>query len=529
VTAPHHFSSALKAAAVAVVTTAVVGSGAPALAAGTHLCDGYKGCADAGMTSAGYAAVNDKSYWRMYSGHNCTNYAAYRMILSGMANVRPWSGGGNATYWGVNLPEITDDTPRVGAIAWWNDGGPGHVAYVEKVISSSEIIISQDSWGGDFSWARVVKSERWPAGFIHFNDREMTNRGAPTFSGTARVGSDVTASPGSWSPAPSQVSYQWFVVGTALPRETSRTVRLHSVILGKSLGVKVTATKTGYPRQTVSARATSQILPGSITSPVDPKVTGTAQVTRELRLSPGSWRPQPVKVSYQWLVDGEPVKGATSTRFQLLPKYAGHAVSANVQASRSGYASVIRNVSAGKVAFAKMQLAKRSVLEGTGVRGNTLRVSLGRTDRQAVHKVQWYRDGEPIAGATKASYVLTSKDVRRYVTARVTHAKYGYAPVVEQLGRRLVKGTVKLNTSREKLRHGWRFSFRPTVAGQPVTEPTRMVVRWRGDIIKRGVIRDGKINFAITGLPKGRQRLVFFVEHTSVSLQKVTWRKPYFR
>ena len=47
------------------------------------------------MSDAGYGAANATSYWRMYTGHNCTNYAAYRMVKSGMANVRPWSGRPN--------------------------------------------------------------------------------------------------------------------------------------------------------------------------------------------------------------------------------------------------------------------------------------------------------------------------------------------------------------------------------------------------------------------------------------------------
>ena len=46
-----------------------------------YLCIGYKACLQAGMSSAGYALSNDSMYWRMYAGHNCTNYAAYRLSL----------------------------------------------------------------------------------------------------------------------------------------------------------------------------------------------------------------------------------------------------------------------------------------------------------------------------------------------------------------------------------------------------------------------------------------------------------------
>ena len=141
-------------------------------AASTILCKGYQGCRDAGMGNAGYAKNRSTMYWRMYAGHNCTNYAAYRMVRSGLPNVRPWEGSGNAHYWGYEMAGITDTTPRVGAIAWWRAntsgiaGSSGHIAYVEKVVSTDTIIVSQDSWGGDFSWARITRSgTSWPAGF----------------------------------------------------------------------------------------------------------------------------------------------------------------------------------------------------------------------------------------------------------------------------------------------------------------------------------------------------------------------------
>src|SRR3954467_7003323 len=124
-------------------------SAAPAAATVTRLCYGYSTCARAGYSTAGYDRNNGTMYWRMYAGHNCTNYAAYRMVKSGLPNVRPWSGGGNAMYWGTSMPRITDGTPRIGAVAWWKaNAGPagsvGHVAYVEKVVSADQIVVSQD-------------------------------------------------------------------------------------------------------------------------------------------------------------------------------------------------------------------------------------------------------------------------------------------------------------------------------------------------------------------------------------------------
>ncbi|MDO9498376.1 MAG: hypothetical protein Q7J48_21900, partial [Nocardioides sp.] len=77
--------------------------------ASAYLCTGYVGCAEAGYSHAGYRTAANTMWWRMYTGHNCTNYAAYRMVKSGLPNERPWTGGGNASEWGLKKAGITDD------------------------------------------------------------------------------------------------------------------------------------------------------------------------------------------------------------------------------------------------------------------------------------------------------------------------------------------------------------------------------------------------------------------------------------
>ena len=94
----------------------------PASASVTTLCKGYTACAKAGMGNGGYSSSSRTMWWRMYSGHNCTNYAAYRMVHSGLPNTRPWTGSGNATNWGAAMSRITNSTPAVGSVAWWRAG-----------------------------------------------------------------------------------------------------------------------------------------------------------------------------------------------------------------------------------------------------------------------------------------------------------------------------------------------------------------------------------------------------------------------
>jgi surface antigen len=235
----------------------------------TVLCTGYAGCGDEGKWNGGYAAVSDTMFWRMYAGHNCTNYAAYRMVHSGLPNVRPWSGPGNAEYWGTSVPDLTDSVPRVGAIAWWRaNAGPagssGHVAYIQRVVSATEIVVSQDSWGGDFSWAKITDSDGyWPSGFIHFNDVKLRNIKKPTVSGTHKVGATLTAFPGTWKPkgVNFHFHYQWRANGARLAGATDKTFRLTAAQKGKRISVTTRATKLGYPKAYATSVRTTSIAP----------------------------------------------------------------------------------------------------------------------------------------------------------------------------------------------------------------------------------------------------------------------------
>ena len=124
-------------------------------AAGDLLCVGFSDCSAKGYSDGGYQQHWGHMYWLMYSGRNCVNYAAYRMVAAGMPDQRPWSGSGNAMNWGKAMSSITDTTPAVGAVAWWKAYAPGagslgHVAYVERIVSPTEIVVSESNWGSDF-------------------------------------------------------------------------------------------------------------------------------------------------------------------------------------------------------------------------------------------------------------------------------------------------------------------------------------------------------------------------------------------
>ncbi|GAB3875887.1 CHAP domain-containing protein [Terrabacter terrigena] len=141
------------------------------------LCTGYDPCQTAGYPNSGYTTNATTSWWRQSTGHNCTNYVAYRLVQNGLPNVKPATLSGNAYNWGPAFADRTNDDPAVGSVAWWNTSfsATGHVAYVERVVSADEILVSEDNWGGDFRWRKVTRTGgKWPNGFIHLKDQGAT-------------------------------------------------------------------------------------------------------------------------------------------------------------------------------------------------------------------------------------------------------------------------------------------------------------------------------------------------------------------
>lgn len=147
------------------------------------LCAGYGGCAAAPFTTHGYQANAGVSWWRMYPGDNCTNYAAF--VESQVYEVPEPAGLlGNADQWAANAAAQgidVDATPSVGSVAAWGSGArgmgsDGHVAVVEAVGPDHSYIDVSQSGMGDandgYDWERIYPSggswASWPSAFIHF-------------------------------------------------------------------------------------------------------------------------------------------------------------------------------------------------------------------------------------------------------------------------------------------------------------------------------------------------------------------------
>ena len=87
---------------------AVLAPASPSAAAETTLCTGFTACNGAGRSNYGYESVYTQSFWSQDSGHNCTNYVAFRFSQKGIG--RPGWARGGAAAWGRHGP-VPPDAP----------------------------------------------------------------------------------------------------------------------------------------------------------------------------------------------------------------------------------------------------------------------------------------------------------------------------------------------------------------------------------------------------------------------------------
>jgi surface antigen len=528
------FPRRLVAALCAVVLAAggLATAAAPASATVSTLCVGYTACAKAGMSDAGYSKVSKTMYWRMYSGHNCTNYAAYRMVRSGLPNSRPWSGGGNATNWGSAMKSITNGTPRVGSVAWWKAGvypagSSGHVAYVERVVSANEIVVSMDSWNGDFSWARFTRATRgWPSGFVHFKDVQITNTALPKVTGPAKVGSTLTASAGTWSVAGAAYAYQWMANGAPISGATASTIALTNPLKGKQLSVRVIASRLGYPNTAASSAATAAVQPGVITNTAAPTITGDPRVDSTLTAHPGSWNPSPTALSYQWQADGTPLSGAATPTLALDPSMVGKAIRVEITAARTGYTSVkALSAATDPVAPGVLRTSAAPTLVGQAGPGRTLRLGSPAVDRHATKRVQWMRGYARVPGATAATYRITAADLGHPIRALVVVNRPGYKQLVLHTPwTRVIRTTPILRVTAHPGQK--RLSFRATARASGVRALNGVIqVRARGKLVRQVRLVHGVVSATLTGLRPGIRTYKFRLARTAISESEMVARR----
>ncbi|MEU5954882.1 Tat pathway signal protein [Streptomyces sp. NPDC047525] len=189
------------------------------------------------------------------------------------------------------------------------------------------------------TWNVSVLAGGWeyPQGSFAVTETQPRNTTAPKVKGTAAVGSELTADPGSWTAAPSSYTYQWKANGEAIADATASTYKIPAAHLNQKLAVTVTAHKAGHEDATATSSTVVVTEGAAPKATKKPTISGTAKVGKVLKAAKGTWSPAPGSYSYQWYANGTKITGATKS--SLTPKSAqrGKKITVKVTAHRTGH------------------------------------------------------------------------------------------------------------------------------------------------------------------------------------------------
>jgi hypothetical protein len=196
------------------------------------------------------------------------------------------------------------------------------------------------------------------------------NTTQPAISGTATVGSTLTATQGAWTESPTSFAFQWVRCpsGGGLPDgsdcaavggATTQAYIVSAADVGFRLRVRVTASNADGSA-TAASNATALVAAQS-QAPVrvaDPVVTGTARAGSTLTATQGQWSNNPTSFAYQWVrcpaSGGNPtgsdcavIGGATTAAYQVSTADVGLRLRVRVTASNpDGSATSASNATA---------------------------------------------------------------------------------------------------------------------------------------------------------------------------------------
>jgi hypothetical protein len=196
---------------------------------------------------------------------------------------------------------------------------------------------------------------------------ELAATRKPTIAGKVAEGSTVHAVAGAWSAPVKVTGYQWLLGGKPIAGATGDEYRVAAGTAGKWLSVRVSVESGGYGQAEATSAALS-VAKGPQGAAAKPKpaakkgrgrkktrrpargkakakeikhsgsvaILGSGRPGQTVKLDLGRWRPQP-SFAYSWMLDGKPVPGATSRRFEIPVKAGGERLAARVVAKKSGY------------------------------------------------------------------------------------------------------------------------------------------------------------------------------------------------
>jgi len=206
-------------------------------------------------------------------------------------------------------------TPTSYSYQWQRSATSGGV-YTNIASATSNTYVVSDSDAGYFIKSSVVATNGVGSSSAALSvetsavtDIVPINRTIPVISGTARTGSTLTTTAGTWASSPTSYSYQWQRSATSggvytnIASATSSTYVVSDSDVGYFVKVSVVATNGVGSSSAVLSSETAAVTDIAPTNTAIPVITGTARTGETLTASKGSWTSAPsafTTYTYQW-------------------------------------------------------------------------------------------------------------------------------------------------------------------------------------------------------------------------------------
>lgn len=160
----------------------------------------------------------------------------------------------------------------------------------------------------------------------------------PTVTGTAKVGSKLTAKAAQANKPGAKLTYIWLRDGKGIFQQHKSTYTLTPADLGKKISVDAQYTSNYYNTAVVRSSAKT-VAAGTMSVTKKPAVSGKKVVGKTVKVAAGSYAPKAEKVMYQWMRNGKNIKGATKSSYKVSKADRGAKLTVKVNAVKKGYAT----------------------------------------------------------------------------------------------------------------------------------------------------------------------------------------------
>lgn len=252
--------------------------------------------------------------------------------------------------------------------------------------------------------------------------------GGVGIGGTATQGQTLTAS-NTLSDADGlgTISYQWKSNGADISGATSSTFALTQASVGHVISVAASYTDGFGSAESVTSVGTSSVanIDDAPTGAVS--ITGTATQGQVLTASNTLADPDGLgTITYQWKSNGADIAGATASTLTLAQAQVGQTITV-VASYTDGFSHMeaVGSSATGSVANVNDAPTGTPAISGDTLVGNVLTAStaaIGDLDGLGGFSYVWRADGATIAGATAATFTLTSDQVGKAITVTVSYS-----------------------------------------------------------------------------------------------------------